>query len=157
MRCPFCDHPDTKVIDARNQRDTPVKRRRRECSECQRRFTTYERIEDLLPMVVKTDGRRELFDRLKIITGMQKACQKRPVSADAIEQAARDGVIDLDDLDALDALDFAGFLARRVDLGRAGAGSRQPGHVLGRTGGQQHGGGRDHAQTPSAGGHPAQS
>jgi transcriptional repressor NrdR len=64
-----------------------VKRRRRECSECQRRFTTYERIEDLLPMVVKTDGRRELFDRLKIITGMQKACQKRPVSVDAIEQA----------------------------------------------------------------------
>ncbi|MEX2207590.1 MAG: transcriptional regulator NrdR [Myxococcota bacterium] len=87
MRCPFCDHPDTKVIDARNQRDAAVKRRRRECSECQRRFTTYERIEDLLPMVVKTDGRRELFDRLKIITGMQKACQKRPVSVDAIEQA----------------------------------------------------------------------
>ena len=87
MRCPFCDHPDTKVIDARNQRDAAVKRRRRECSECQRRFTTYERIEDLLPMVVKTDGRRELFDRLKIITGMQKACQKRPISVDAIEQA----------------------------------------------------------------------
>ena len=87
MRCPFCDHPDTKVIDARNQRDAAVKRRRRECSECQRRFTTYERIEDLLPMVVKTDGRRELFDRLKITTGMQKACQKRPVSVDAIEQA----------------------------------------------------------------------
>ena len=87
MRCPFCEHPDTKVIDARNQRDAAVKRRRRECSECQRRFTTYERIEDLLPMVVKTDGRRELFDRLKVITGMQKACQKRPVSVDAIEQA----------------------------------------------------------------------
>ncbi len=87
MRCPFCDHPDTKVIDARNQRDAAVKRRRRECSECQRRFTTYERIEDLLPMVVKSDGRREIFDRLKIITGMQKACQKRPVSVDAIEQA----------------------------------------------------------------------
>ena len=87
MRCPFCEHPDTKVIDARNQRDAAVKRRRRECSECQRRFTTYERIEDLLPMVVKTDGRRELFDRLKIITGMQKACQKRPISVDAIEQA----------------------------------------------------------------------
>jgi transcriptional repressor NrdR len=89
MRCPFCDHPDTKVIDARNQRDAAVKRRRRECSECQRRFTTYERIEDLLPMVVKSDGRRELFDRLKIITGMQKACQKRPVSVDAIEQAVQ--------------------------------------------------------------------
>jgi transcriptional repressor NrdR len=87
MRCPFCDHPDTKVIDARNQRDAAVKRRRRECSECQRRFTTYERIEDLLPMVVKSDGRREIFDRLKIITGMQKACQKRPISVDAIEQA----------------------------------------------------------------------
>ncbi len=87
MRCPFCDHPDTKVIDARNQRDAAVKRRRRECSECQRRFTTYERIEDLLPMVVKTDGRRELFDRLKVVTGIQKACQKRPVSVDAIEQA----------------------------------------------------------------------
>jgi transcriptional repressor NrdR len=87
MRCPFCDHPDTKVIDARNQRDAAVKRRRRECSECGRRFTTYERIEDLLPMVVKSDGRREIFDRLKIITGIQKACQKRPVSADAIEQA----------------------------------------------------------------------
>ena len=87
MRCPFCDLPDTKVIDARNQRDAAVKRRRRECSECQRRFTTYERIEDLLPMVVKTDGRRELFDRLKVVTGIQKACQKRPVSVDAIEQA----------------------------------------------------------------------
>jgi transcriptional repressor NrdR len=87
MRCPFCEHPDTKVIDARNQRDAAVKRRRRECSECGRRFTTYERIEDLLPMVVKSDGRREVFDRLKIITGMQKACQKRPISVDAIEQA----------------------------------------------------------------------
>jgi len=87
VRCPFCDHPDTKVIDARNQRDAAVKRRRRECSECGRRFTTYERIEDLFPMVVKRDGRREIFDRLKIITGIQKACQKRPVSVDAIEQA----------------------------------------------------------------------
>ena len=87
MRCPFCEHPDTKVIDARNQRDAAVKRRRRECSECGRRFTTYERIEDLFPMVVKRDGRREVFDRLKIIHGVQKACQKRPVSVDAIEQA----------------------------------------------------------------------
>ncbi|MEE8314209.1 MAG: transcriptional regulator NrdR [Myxococcota bacterium] len=89
MRCPFCDHPDTKVIDARNQRDAPVKRRRRECSECGRRFTTYERIEDLLPMVVKRDGRREAFDRLKIIGGLQRACEKRPVSADAIEETVQ--------------------------------------------------------------------
>jgi transcriptional repressor NrdR len=89
VRCPFCDHPDTKVIDARNQRDAPVKRRRRECSECGRRFTTYERIEDLLPMVVKRDGRREAFDRLKIIGGLQRACEKRPVSADAIEETVQ--------------------------------------------------------------------
>ncbi|MCH6563533.1 MAG: transcriptional repressor NrdR [Myxococcales bacterium] len=89
MRCPFCDHPDTKVIDARNQRDAPVKRRRRECSECARRFTTYERIEDLLPMVVKRDGRREPFDRLKVISGMQKACEKRPVSTQAIEECVQ--------------------------------------------------------------------
>lgn len=89
MHCPFCDHPDTKVIDARNQRDAPVKRRRRECSECSRRFTTYERIEDLLPMVVKRDGRREAFDRLKVIAGMQKACEKRPVSTVAIEDCVQ--------------------------------------------------------------------
>ncbi len=89
MRCPFCDHPDTKVIDARNQRDAPVKRRRRTCAECGRRFTTYERIEDLLPLVVKRDGRRESFDRTKIILGLQKACEKRPVSANAIEDATQ--------------------------------------------------------------------
>ncbi len=89
MHCPFCDHPDTKVIDARNQRDAPVKRRRRECSECSRRFTTYERIEDLLPMVVKRDGRREAFDRLKVIAGVKKACEKRPVSANAVEEATQ--------------------------------------------------------------------
>ncbi len=89
MHCPLCDHSDTKVIDARNQRDAPVKRRRRECSECGRRFTTYERVEDLLPMVVKRDGRREMFDRMKIIAGIQKACQKRPVSADMIEDSTQ--------------------------------------------------------------------
>jgi transcriptional repressor NrdR len=89
VRCPFCDHPETKVIDARNQRDAPVKRRRRTCAECGRRFTTYERIEDLLPLVVKRDGRRESFDRTKIILGLQKACQKRPVSANAVEDATQ--------------------------------------------------------------------
>ncbi len=89
MRCPFCGHADTKVIDARGLRDGDVKRRRRECSECARRFTTYERIEDLLPMVVKRDGRREPFDRRKIVAGMMKASEKRPVSADAIEEATQ--------------------------------------------------------------------
>ena len=87
MHCPFCDHPDTKVIDARNHRDAPVKWRRRACSECGRRFTTYERIEDLLPVVVKRDGRRVPFDRLRVATGIQKACEKRPVSANDMEQA----------------------------------------------------------------------
>jgi transcriptional repressor NrdR len=75
------------VIDARNHRDAPVKRRRRECSECGRRFTTYERIEDLLPMVVKRDGRREAFERMRVIEGIQKACEKRPVSINDIEEA----------------------------------------------------------------------
>ena len=87
MHCPFCDHPDTKVIDARNHRDTPVKWRRRNCSECGRRFTTYERIEDLLPIVVKRDGRRETFDRHKVMAGLQKACEKRPISANAVDEA----------------------------------------------------------------------
>jgi transcriptional repressor NrdR len=86
VRCPFCEHPDTKVIDARSLREGLVKRRRRECSECGRRFTTYERVEDLLPMVVKKDGRREPFDRAKILLGIQKACEKRPVSALAMEE-----------------------------------------------------------------------
>lgn len=89
MRCPFCEHPDTKVIDARSLRDGLVKRRRRECSECTRRFTTYERIEDLLPMVVKKDGRRQLFQRQKILDGIQKACEKRPVSVNAMEEATQ--------------------------------------------------------------------
>jgi transcriptional repressor NrdR len=89
VHCPFCDHPDTKVIDARSQRDAPIKRRRRECSECGKRFTTYERIEDLFPLVVKRDGRREPFDRLKIVAGIQKACEKRPVSAHSIEETTQ--------------------------------------------------------------------
>jgi transcriptional repressor NrdR len=96
--CPFCDHPDTKVVDARNHRDAPVKWRRRECSECGRRFTTYERIEELMPIVVKRDGRREPFARAKMLSGVQKACEKRPVSAaqvDAVIQRVERAVLDL--------------------------------------------------------------
>ena len=89
MHCPFCDHPDTKVIDARKHRDSPVKWRRRSCSECGRRFTTYERIEDLLPMVLKRDGRREPFERQKVVAGIQKACEKRPISANAVDEAVQ--------------------------------------------------------------------
>ena len=88
MRCPFCAHADTRVVDARNQRDAPVKRRRRECSECGRRFTTYERAESLLPLVVKRDGRREPYDRDKLLAGLRRACEKRPVGSDEIDDCA---------------------------------------------------------------------
>lgn len=86
MRCPFCTNTDSKVIDSRLSRDDNVIRRRRECESCERRFTTYERIEEILPLVVKKDGRREPFDRMKILLGMQKACEKRPVSVETIER-----------------------------------------------------------------------
>jgi len=85
MKCPFCSHDDTRVVDSRLGREGNNIRRRRECIECERRFTTYERIEETLPLVIKKDGRRETFDRQKIIGGMQRACEKRPVSIATIE------------------------------------------------------------------------
>ncbi|MGD0949745.1 MAG: transcriptional regulator NrdR [Candidatus Binatia bacterium] len=88
MKCPFCRDLENRVIDSRLTKDGDTIRRRRECSHCKRRFTTYERIEEMLPMVVKKDGRRELFDRQKIIAGLKKACEKRPVSISAVEQTA---------------------------------------------------------------------
>jgi len=88
MKCPFCDADEDKVIDSRSSKDGGVIRRRRECLKCHRRFTTYERVEEMLPMLVKKDGRREVYDRLKIIAGLKKACEKRPVSTAAIEQIA---------------------------------------------------------------------
>jgi len=87
MKCPFCSFEDTRVVDSRLGREGNNIRRRRECIECERRFTTYERIEETLPLVIKKDGRREPFDRQKIIGGMQRACEKRPVSIATIEQA----------------------------------------------------------------------
>jgi len=86
MKCPFCGFADTKVIDSRLGKEGNNIRRRRECVDCERRFTTYERVEETLPLVVKKDGRREHFDRLKIIAGMQRACEKRPVSIATIEK-----------------------------------------------------------------------
>ncbi|HBX42629.1 MAG: transcriptional repressor NrdR [Deltaproteobacteria bacterium] len=86
MRCPRCGHADNRVVDSRAGRDGDVIRRRRECLSCRRRFTTYERVEEELPLVVKRDGRREPFERQKILTGILKACEKRPVSYAAIEQ-----------------------------------------------------------------------
>jgi transcriptional repressor NrdR len=89
MRCPFCREPENRVVDSRLTEDNDVIRRRRECSACKRRFTTYERIEETLPMVVKKDGRREVFDRAKLVAGLMKACEKRPVSVDSIEQTVQ--------------------------------------------------------------------
>ncbi len=86
MKCPRCGHGDNKVVDSRVGKDGDVIRRRRECLSCRVRFTTYERIEEELPLVVKRDGRREAFDRQKILTGILKACEKRPVSYASIER-----------------------------------------------------------------------
>jgi transcriptional repressor NrdR len=91
MMCPFCGHNGDKVIDSRESKEGNVTRRRRECLECTRRFTTYERIDEIPFMVVKKDGRREPFDRQKVLNGLLKACEKRPVSMTAIANAV-DGV-----------------------------------------------------------------
>lgn len=85
MKCPFCGHLEDKVVDSRLRREGDVIRRRRECLACQRRFTTHERVEDILPKVIKKDNRREPFDRKKITDGIVRACEKRDVSMDAIE------------------------------------------------------------------------
>lgn len=91
MKCPFCAHEDTKVTDSRLSGEGDIIRRRRECEICGKRFTTYERVEEMLPMVVKKDGRRESFDRLKIINGLKRACEKRPVSMESLEKVV-DGI-----------------------------------------------------------------
>lgn len=79
MNCPFCGHPDNRVVDSRDVRSGLEVRRRRECSECEQRFTTYERVDELPTTVVKRDGRRESFDREKLLNGLLRACEKRPV------------------------------------------------------------------------------
>jgi transcriptional repressor NrdR len=88
MRCPACGEVDDRVIDSRLGKDNTVIRRRRQCLKCTKRFTTYERIEDVLPYVIKKDGRREPFERRKIVEGIRRACEKRPVSMDRIEAVA---------------------------------------------------------------------
>ena len=86
MKCPFCGEIDNKVIDSRLGKDGAVIRRRRECITCGRRFTTYEHIEEIPVMIVKKDGRREIFSRDKVRSGLQKACQKRNISMNVIEE-----------------------------------------------------------------------
>ncbi len=88
MRCPFCGHLEDKVIDSRTSREGDAIRRRRECLKCRKRFTSYERVEEILPLVIKKDGRREPFERNKILTGLKKACEKRPVGIDILEGVA---------------------------------------------------------------------
>ena len=87
MRCPYCTRIDDKVIDSRTAREGEVIRRRRECLTCKRRFTTYERIEENLPVLVKKDNRRETFDRNEVMVGLKKACEKRPISSASLEGA----------------------------------------------------------------------
>ncbi len=86
MKCPFCSHLESKVIDSRLGGGGDVTRRRRECEKCARRFTTYERVEDVLPLVVKKDMRREPFDRQKLLGGIRKACDKRAIGHERLEQ-----------------------------------------------------------------------
>ena len=88
MQCPMCRAPDSRVVDSRVGKDGDAIRRRRHCDGCGHRFTTYERVELSLPMVVKKDGRRQAFDRTKILSGLTRACEKRPVSTDTIEVLA---------------------------------------------------------------------
>jgi transcriptional repressor NrdR len=89
VKCPFCSHTESKVIDSRVGAGSDVIRRRRECEQCGRRYTTYERVEEVLPLVVKKDGRRETFDRQKVLSGLRKACDKRAVPLERLE-----GVVD---------------------------------------------------------------
>lgn len=86
MKCPFCSEIDNKVIDSRLSKDGNIIRRRRECLECSRRFTTYEHIEQIPIMIIKKDGRREVFSRDKVRTGLQRACEKRDISMNTIEE-----------------------------------------------------------------------
>jgi len=88
MKCPFCGHLQDKVVDSRESKEGDAIRRRRQCLECQRRFTSYERIDEIPYMVVKKDGRRERFERQKVLAGVLKACEKRPVSMIQLEGIA---------------------------------------------------------------------
>ncbi|MBC2694946.1 MAG: transcriptional repressor NrdR [Desulfobacteraceae bacterium] len=90
MKCPFCGETNNKVIDSRLSRDGNVIRRRRECIECNRRFTTYEHIEEIPVMIIKKDGRREIFNRAKVGAGMKRACEKRSISINVIEEFIED-------------------------------------------------------------------
>ena len=137
MRCPYCSDEASRVIDSRLARDGTEIRRRRECTECTRRFTTRERVDDVLPKIFKRDERREDFQRDKLMTAVRKACEKRPVSTDALERmvdrverhlqelgqkevaSSLVGERVMDELKALDAEDYAVFFASIEDGGES--------------------------------------
>lgn len=95
MRCPYCHFEDSKVLDSRPTEEGMAVRRRRECLSCQRRFTTYEKVEEQLLLVSKRDGRRVAFDRGKILTGLVKACEKRPISLEQLERVTAEIELDI--------------------------------------------------------------
>ena len=88
MKCPYCGNLNNRVVDSRLNKEYTITRRRRLCETCQRRFTTYERIEVTMPMLIKKDGRREAWDRHKVVEGLKKACQKRNISIETLEETA---------------------------------------------------------------------
>src|SRR5579863_8442541 len=90
MRCPYCGHPEDKVIDSRESKEGDSIRRRRECLKCEKRFTTYEHLEEIELVVVKKDGRREPFSRDKLLNGITTACEKRPISTEQMEHQANE-------------------------------------------------------------------
>jgi transcriptional repressor NrdR len=118
VKCPFCGHLEDRVIDSRAGGAGEVIRRRRECAGCERRFTTYERVEDILPTVVKKDGRREPFERQKLVRGLRIACNKRPVSTDQIDAVA-------------DAIEREAQESERREISSAELGERVMNHLRG--------------------------
>jgi len=98
MKCPYCSHLENRVVDSRLNKENTITRRRRSCDACQRRFTTYERLEVTLPALVKKDGRREPWDRHKVVDGLKKACEKRPVGMSEIEEFVDSMEIELQSL-----------------------------------------------------------
>jgi len=139
MKCPFCSHQEDKVIDSRESKEGDAIRRRRQCLGCERRFTTYEKIDEIPYMVVKKDGRREKFERQKILNGLLKACEKRPISitklaaiVDKVESRLADnaereisttniGEILMDELRGLDKIAYVRFLQLVRDFQDEGA------------------------------------
>ena len=98
MKCPYCGHLENRVVDSRLNKEYTITRRRRSCESCERRFTTYERLEVTMPMLVKKDGRREAWDRHKVVSGLKKACEKRPISMSQIEEFVDSLEIKLQDM-----------------------------------------------------------